>query len=161
MTPEEIMRYVVEETKKEASAGKGGVFGAAVVLNGEIVAFGTNQVFAEQDPSAHGEVVAIRRAAKKLGIRFPKGTVLYTTSQSCPMCAAAAIWAGIEKIYFSATCEDDHVFGLSDRHVYEYLRGDEDPKLLAQEQILPGLAKTELLPFWELWARHHERKPVS
>ncbi|MDR2767658.1 MAG: nucleoside deaminase [Treponema sp.] len=153
MTPEEIMRYIVRETKKEASAGKGGVFGAAVVRNGEIVAFGTNQVFAEQDPSAHGEVVAIRRAAKKLGPRFPKGTTLYTTSQSCPMCVATAIWAGIEKIYFSATCEDDHVFGLSDRHVYEYLRGDENPGLLSQEQILPGLTKTELLPFWEDWAK--------
>jgi tRNA(Arg) A34 adenosine deaminase TadA len=152
MTPEEIMRCVVEETIKEASAGKGGVFGAAVVLNGDIVAFGTNQVFAEQDPSAHGEVVAIRKAAKKLGVRFPKGTTLYTTSQSCPMCVATAIWAGIEKIYFSATCEDDHVFDLSDRHVYAYLRGDEDPNLLAQEQLLPNLAKTELLPFWKDWA---------
>jgi tRNA(Arg) A34 adenosine deaminase TadA len=68
------------------------------------------------------------------------------------MCVAAAIWAGIEKIYFSAACEDNHEFGLSDRHVYEYLRGDENPNLLAQERILPGLAKTELLPFWKIWA---------
>ncbi|MDR0519944.1 MAG: nucleoside deaminase [Clostridiales Family XIII bacterium] len=134
------MQYIVAETKK-----RDGIFGAAVVLGGEIVAFGTNRIFEEQDPSAHGEVVAIRKAAKKLGVVFPKGTVLYTTCQSCPMCVATAIWAGIEKIYYSASCEDNHKAGLSDRHVYAYLRGDEDPDVLEQEQILPKLAKTELL----------------
>jgi tRNA(Arg) A34 adenosine deaminase TadA len=67
------------------------------------------------------------------------------------MCVATAIWAGIEKIYYSASCEDDHIVGLSDRHVYEYIRGDENPAILQQEQILPDLTKTELLPYWQEW----------
>lgn len=135
MTSVEIMQFIIDETKKQAVENGSGGFGAAVVIDGEIVATGFNRVGLDQDPTAHGEIVAIRNAAKKLGVRFPEGTELYTTSQSCPMCVAAAIWSGIGKIYFGATCEYDGTKGCGDAHVYAYLRGDEDPRLLIQEQI--------------------------
>ncbi|HWQ99101.1 MAG TPA: nucleoside deaminase [Clostridia bacterium] len=149
MTHEEIMRCIVAQTQKATEEGTGGLFGAAVVKDGEIIALGVNRVVQESDPTAHGEIAAIRNAAKILGPRFPAGHVLYTTSQSCPMCVSAAIWAGIEKIFFSATCEDDHQVGLSDKHVYDYLRGNEDPKLLEQIQLLPELAKEQILKEWK------------
>lgn len=135
MNPEEIMKQLADETKAHMESEGTGPFGAAIVLNGEIIAKGFNRVLNDKDPTAHGEVVAIRNAAKKIGLRFPENTVMYTTSQSCPMCVAAAMWAGVRKIYYGASCEFDAKIGLSDSHVYSYLRGNEDPEELNQIQI--------------------------
>ncbi len=135
MKPEEIMRQLVDETKEKIITEGKGPFGAAVVVDGEIVAKGFNSVLNDSDPTAHGEIVAIRNAGKKLGLSFPPNTVLYTTSQSCPMCVSAALWAGIKKIYYGADCEFDDTIGLGDRHIYSYLRGNENPEILSQEQI--------------------------
>lgn len=65
------------------------------------------------------------------------------------MCVAAALWAGIKKIYWGATCEDGHHVGLSDKIVYDYLRGNEDPVVLEQQQIFPELCKKQVLDWWE------------
>jgi tRNA(Arg) A34 adenosine deaminase TadA len=146
--PEEIMKQLVDETQKQIEENNAGPFGAAIVVDGEIVATGVNSVCKDSDPTAHGEVVAIRNAAKKLGVRFPKDTIMYTTSQSCPMCVAAAIWAGVKKIYYAASCEFDDSVGLGDGHVYSYLRGNENPDLLVQEQIGENYA-TEMLQWFE------------
>ena len=134
MSPEEIMKELAGETKEKMISEDRGPFGAAVVVDGKIVAKGFNSVMAENDPTAHAEIIAIRNAAKKLGISFPENAVLYTTSQSCPMCVAAALWAGIKKIYYGADCEFDEKAGLGDGHVYSYLRGNENPEVLSQEQ---------------------------
>ena len=146
MNPEEIMRRLSEETKEKMRTEGTGPFGAAVVVDGEIVAKGFNSVVSDQDPTAHGEMIAIRNAAKKLGVTFPENTTLYTTSQSCPMCVSAALWAGIKKIYYGADCEFDEKVGLGDGHVYSYLRGNEDPEVLSQEQTGSEHAKKML--YW-------------
>lgn len=135
MKPEEIMRQLIDETKEKMITEGKGPFGAAIVVDGQIVAKGFNSVGSDSDPTAHAEIVAIRNAGKKLGLSFPEGTILYTTSQSCPMCVAAALWAGIKKIYYGADCEFDASVGLGDAEVYAYLRGNEDPEVLSQEQI--------------------------
>lgn len=149
MTHREIMEKIIAETRAAVERGEGGPFGAAVVKDGEIIATGYNRCMIDKDPTAHGEIIAIRNSGKKLGPFFPKGCVLYTTSQSCPMCVAAAIWAGIEKIYMGATSEFGGTQGLSDKHVYEYLRGNEDPAVLEQEQIYPELCEEKLLKWWK------------
>ncbi|MDR1899000.1 MAG: nucleoside deaminase [Treponema sp.] len=149
MTDSEFMQICIEEARLAAESGEGGPFGAVVVRDGTMVARGHNRIAADRDPTAHGEIVAIRRAAKILGPRFPRGCVLYTSSQSCPMCLAAALWAGVERIYYGATCEDGHRAGLSDRFVYDYLRGGEDPAVLEQIQISHDLCKEQVLDWWE------------
>lgn len=146
MTPEEIMKYLIDETRREVEENNGGPFGAAVVVDGEIVAIGVNGVYSQQDPTAHGEIVAIRKASKKLGVKFPENTVLYTTSQSCPMCVSAAMWAGIRKIYFGATSEFDDTIGMGDKELYSYLRGNENPEILEQKQI--GASYAENMLHW-------------
>lgn len=148
MRAEEIMRQLIDETKEKMQTEGSGPFGAAVVVDGEIVAKGFNRVLKDSDPTAHAEVVAIRNAGKKLGLTFPKGTVLYTTSQSCPMCVSAALWAGIKKVYYGADCEFDASVGLGDAHVYAYLRGNEDPEVLIQEQIEQEHAESMLKEFY-------------
>ena len=153
MTDLEIMQQIINEARAAIEQGIGGPFAAAVVKDGEIIATGYNRVLIDNDPTAHGEIVAIRNAAKILGPQFPSGCVLYTTSQSCPMCVAAALWAGIETIYMGATSEDGHRLGLSDKQVYDYLRGNEDPNVMQQVQIYPELCRDQLLNWW---AEHYK-----
>ena len=85
----------------------GGVFGTVIVnKDGEILAEGANRVVAENDPTWHGEMEAIRKACKKVGSFKLDDCTLYSSAERCPMCAAAAYWAGIKKIYFAATVGD-------------------------------------------------------
>ena len=100
----------------------GGPFGAVVVKDGKIIAEGMNRVLASHDPTWHGEMEAIRLAC--ITLRSPKltGCTLYTISDPCPMCVAAAYWAGIERIYYSATVDDTLQYGGNDnRWLYREL----------------------------------------
>ena len=89
----------------------GGPFGAVIVKENKIIAEGMNRVLASHDPTWHGEIEAIRLAC--ITLQSPKltGCTLYTISDPCPMCVAAAYWAGIERIYYSATVEDTLQYG--------------------------------------------------
>ncbi len=147
MTEEQIMDHIVEGTKEAIEQG-GGPFGAAIVIDGKIIAEGYNEVYQNGDPTAHAEIQAIRKAAVSLGVHFPKGTKLYSTSQSCPMCLAAALWAGIDEIVFGASCEFDETVGMGDAPVYAYLRGDEDPEVLRQRSVCAKKAE-EMLKWFE------------
>jgi tRNA(Arg) A34 adenosine deaminase TadA len=73
-------------------------YGAVVVRAGKIIGQSWSRVILDQDPTAHAEMAAIRDAAKRLGTRDLGGAVLYSTSRACPMCEAAAYWAGIEEM---------------------------------------------------------------
>ena len=147
MTEDQIMEKIVEHTKESVEQG-GGPFGAAIVKDGQIIAEGYNEVYRKGDPTAHAEIQAIRKAATSLGVRFPKGTKLYSSSQSCPMCLAAALWAGVDEIVFGASCEFDETVGMGDAPLYAYLRGDEDPEVLRQRSIAHEKAE-EMLKWFE------------
>jgi tRNA(Arg) A34 adenosine deaminase TadA len=83
-------------------------FGAAVVNSrtGEILYRGRNAVMRENDPSAHAETRAVRKACRKLGQPSLKGYTLYTTCEPCPMCMANALWAEVDRVVFGATIAD-------------------------------------------------------
>ena len=76
--------------------------GAVVVRNGRVIGRGRNEIVRRKDPSAHAEILAIRRAAKKLGSERLTGCVLYTTLEPCPMCAFAAVLARVKEVVFGA-----------------------------------------------------------
>jgi tRNA(Arg) A34 adenosine deaminase TadA len=100
----------------------GGPFGAVVVKDYKIIAEGMNRVLASNDPTWHGEIEAIRLAC--ITLQRPKltGCSLYTISDPCPMCVAASYWAGIERIYYSATVEDTLKYGgFDNRFLYKEL----------------------------------------
>ena len=100
----------------------GGPFGAVVVKENKIIAEGMNRVLASHDPTWHGEIEAIRLAC--ITLQSPKltGCTLYTISDPCPMCVAASYWAGIERIYYSATVEDTLKYGgFDNRFLYKEL----------------------------------------
>lgn len=83
--------------------GLGGPFGAVVVRDGRIVAEAANSVIPMNDPTAHAEVVAIRRACDALGAVHLSGCEIYTSCEPCPMCLGAVYWAHIDRVYFAAT----------------------------------------------------------
>ena len=81
-------------------------FGAVVVKDGRIVGEGISAVITRPDPTAHGEIEAIRDAAKRLGTRDLSGAELFTTFRPCPMCEAASAWAGIVRIWHGEAIVD-------------------------------------------------------
>lgn len=95
------MRAALEEAKLAQAEGEIPV-GAVVVCDGEIVARAHNERERSLDPTAHAEVLAIRRAAKKLGRRRLSGCALYVTLEPCPMCAGAIVMAGLDSVYYGA-----------------------------------------------------------
>jgi tRNA(Arg) A34 adenosine deaminase TadA len=78
-------------------------FGAVIVANGEVLARGRNLGITEKDPTAHGEMVAIRNFLAAHGPDKLKGTTLYTSGESCPMCMGAIVWCGIARVVFGAS----------------------------------------------------------
>ena len=95
------MRLALDEAKKALEMGEVPV-GAAVVCDGEVIALAHNEREALGDPTAHAEVLAIRRAAKRLGRRRLTGCTLYVTLEPCPMCAGAIVMAELGGVYYGA-----------------------------------------------------------
>jgi guanine deaminase len=111
------------EAVKEAFAGvrqnHGGPFGAVVVKEGKIVSKAHNEVVKLNDPTAHAEINAIKKASKKLGTFDLSGCEIYTTCMPCPMCQGAIKWANIKTVYYGATSKDADEIGFRDKEFYE------------------------------------------
>jgi len=97
----------------------GGPFGALVVgADGGILAEGVNRVTPDNDPTAHAEVTAIRRACATIGDFSLAGATLYTSCEPCPMCLASALWSRVSRIVFAADRHDAERAGFDDRAFY-------------------------------------------
>jgi len=107
------------ELAVENVANGGGPFGALVVKDGELIAEGQNRVTANLDPTAHAEVVAIRAACQVVGDFSLAGATLYTSCEPCPLCLAAALWARVDRVVFTADRHDAARGGFDDREFYE------------------------------------------
>ena len=123
-----IMDNFMEMAKEAAENGmnlnEGGPFGAVITdKNGNVISVGNNQVLKNNDPTAHAEVMAIRKACEKLNTYDLSNCILYTSCEPCPMCLSAAIWANIKDVYYACTREDAANIGISDDFIYEYLEG--------------------------------------
>ena len=113
-----LMQQAIRLATENVTSGRGGPFGALVARAGEVVATGVNLVTSTNDPTAHAEVTAIRRAAAELGSFTLAGCELYTSCEPCPMCLAAAYWSRLDRIFFSNTAEDAARAGFDDAALY-------------------------------------------
>jgi len=138
--PEFLRRAIALATANVAS-GAGGPFGAVIVRDGRIVGEGANTVTTTHDPTAHGEVNAIRAAAKALGTFTLAGCQLYTSCEPCPMCLAAAYWARIDAIYYGASAADAACAGFDDAFIYDELRMPKAARSLSATQLLADEAR--------------------
>jgi len=107
----------------------GGPFGAVIIdSDGNIIGEGHNEVTVNNDPTAHAEVVAIRRACKKSNNFSLEGCTIYTSCEPCPMCLSACYWARLDKIYYVNTRLDAANIGFDDSHIYEEIKKDNDKR---------------------------------
>jgi tRNA(Arg) A34 adenosine deaminase TadA len=107
------MAAAIEEARKGIAAGQS-PFGAVVVTDGRLIASGHNEVWRRTDPTAHAEVVAIKRAAAALGTIDLTGCTLYSTCEPCPMCAGAIHWARLGSVVFGASIADARRAGFNE-----------------------------------------------
>ena len=127
-----FMRMALEEARAAAAEGNK-PFGAVIVRDGQVAARGHNRVESDHDPTAHGEVVAIRAACRALQTTTLESATLYTTCEPCLMCTSAIMWAGIARVVIGATWADAPAFhpekgsllGMAQhlRYPFEYTAG--------------------------------------
>jgi guanine deaminase len=117
-----FMEKAIALATENVTSGRGGPFGAVIVRAGEIVAMGANLVTATNDPTAHGEIVAIRNACAALGSFQLSGCHVYTSCEPCPMCLAAIYWARCEAIFYGCCAADAAAAGFDDAFLYEEMK---------------------------------------
>ena len=116
----EYFNKALEEAKTGVKLGDGGPFGAVIVKDNKIIGLGHNKVLVNHDPTAHAEVTAIRDACKNLNTHDLSGAIIYTTSEPCPMCLSAIIWANIKEVYFATNRKEVGEIGFRDDKIYQY-----------------------------------------
>ena len=131
----------------------GGPFGAVIVKEGKIIATGVNRVTKNNDPTAHAEITAIRKAARKLGTFDLSGCEIYTSCEPCPMCLSAIYWAHIEKIYYGNSKTDAKNIGFDDSFIYDELKLKPADRKIIMERFLPK----EAIRAFEDWANKEDK----
>ena len=134
--PETHMRHAIALSLDMMRSGKGGPFGAVVVKDGTLVAEGFNQVTSTNDPTAHAEVVAVRRACQALGTYDLTGCEIYTSCEPCPMCLSAIYWARIGHIYYANDRHDAASIGVRDDFLYHEIPLPLDQRSIPTERLL-------------------------
>ena len=117
----EYMKIAKDLASDNLITNAGGPFGACVVKDGVVIGKGSNHVLANNDPTAHAEVSAIRDACKNINSYDLSGCELYTSCYPCPMCLSAIIWSNIKVVYYGNTKEDAARIGFRDDFIYEYI----------------------------------------
>lgn len=135
-------------------SGNGGPFGAVIVKDGRIIAEGANSVIPTLDPTAHAEVVAIRRACEALGAFHIPGCELYTSCEPCPMCLGAVYWAHIDRVYFAVTKAEAAKAEFDDDFIYREIALDPAARSIPMIHVPSGDAAME--PF-RAWLANNER----
>ena len=131
----DAIQLSIDNVKKGA-----GPFGAVIVKDGKIVAAAANSVTIENDPTAHAEVNAIRKACKALKTFDLSGCVIYTSCEPCPMCLGAIYWAHIDKVYYGNNKTDARNIGFDDSFIYDEIDLPIDKRKVNFTQLLPNEA---------------------
>lgn len=151
---QEFMREAIRLSVKNVEEGIGGPFAAIVVREGEIISSGTNIVTTSNDPTAHAEIIAIRKACKLIDSFRLNGCIIYTTCEPCPMCLGAIYWARPAAVYYGNTQTDAAEIGFDDRFIYQELELPPKDRSIPQEQILQPEARQAFL----LWKNSNNKK---
>lgn len=146
------LQRAIAVAQENVGAG-GGPFGAVLVMpDGQRFEAG-NRVTLDNDPTAHAEVAVIRRACRDLGTFDLSGAQLFASCEPCPMCLAAALWARVSRVYFSADRYAAAAAGFDDAAFYDYFGGKTDGSLMPLERV--KLPSSEA-PF-DLWRHTADR----
>ncbi len=146
-----FMKRAIELARWGIARGDGGPFGAVIVRDGEIIGEGWNRVVGTNDPTAHGEITAIRDACARLGTFDLEGCEIHTTGQPCPMCLGAIHWARIGRIYYGFRIEDAAAIGFDDTEFFRQMTLPPAERLIpssesCREEALELAAEYALIP---------------
>ena len=146
------MERAIELSIQSVKSG-GGPFGSVIVKNNKIISEGMNRVTKSNDPTAHGEIVAIRNACKNLGDFSLKGCELYTSCEPCPLCLSAIYWSRIDKVYYANTRNDAQKIDFVDSFIYsEIMKKIEQRKIPMKQQL-----RDKALEAFRLWQRTEDK----
>jgi len=147
-----FMRKAIALSIENVSNG-GGPFGAVIVKDGKIIATGVNGVTRHNDPTAHAEVSAIRKASKKLGTFDLAGCDIYTSCEPCPMCLGAVYWAHLDKMYYGNTKTDAKNIGFDDSFIYDEIDLKPEKRKVKTVQLLAE----EAIKAFEIWTKKEDK----
>ncbi len=118
---QDYLRQAIELAKRNSQTLAGGPFGAVIVGQGQVIAACANQVTANNDPTAHAEIEAIRTACAKTGDFQLADYILYSSCEPCPMCLGAIYWARLKAVYFAADRIAAAKAGFDDHYIYQQI----------------------------------------
>ena len=125
----------------------GGPFGSVIVKENKIISEGSNKVTSTNDPTAHGEIVAIREACLKLNTFNLSGCELYSTCEPCPMCLSAIYWSHIDKIFYANTRDDAKNIDFDDSFIYSEINKKIEDRKIQMIQM----HRDEALKAFKIW----------
>ena len=146
------MKIAYDEAVDGMLLNEGGPFGAIITKDDKIISQAHNQVLLTNDPTAHAEVNAIRKASKKLSTFDLSGCILYTTCMPCPMCLGAIFWARIKTVYYGSSELDAQKAGFDDKVFYDMLKNKTNALDIKQ------LDAQETLKLFDMWLKKSNRK---
>jgi guanine deaminase len=146
-----FMAAALREAQQGMKKNEGGPFGAIIAKSGRVIAKAHNRVILTNDPTAHAEMLAIRKASQKLGRFNLSDCEMYSTCEPCPMCLAAIHWAKMKKLYFGCTRKDAARIGFDDAFIYQVIRGT----AAKRQVVLKQMHRQECLHLFDIW----EKKP--
>ena len=152
MDKRELMRRAIALSIESVKAG-GGPFGAVVARDGEIIAEASNSVTIDNDPTAHAEVNAIRKATRRLGTFDLNGCEIYSSCEPCPMCLGAIYWAHIDKIYFANDRKDAAAIGFDDDFIYEEI----SIPVSQRKKPMEAFMRSEAIKAFQLWTDKNDK----
>lgn len=147
------MRRAIALAQEGMDNNSGGPFGAVVVKNDIIIAEGNNFVTSTNDPTAHAEVVAIRKACEKLGHFQLSGCTIYTSCEPCPMCLGAIYWARPDRVVYACDRNDAAHINFDDQFIYDELEIAIETRKIPFEQVL----REEALRVFQAWSTKKDR----
>lgn len=153
MNHKDYMKRAIELSREHMNENHGGPFGAVIVKDGKIISEGWNQVLVSNDPTAHAEVQAIRKASQNIQNFDLSGAEIYTSCEPCPMCLSAIYWARIKKIYYANTRQDAADIQFDDDFIYQEVPKAIEDRKIPMEQVL----RTEALDVFKEWQKKSDK----
>ena len=148
----EFMQRAIELSIESIKSG-GGPFGSVIVKDDKIVSEGMNRVTVSNDPTAHGEIVAIRDACKKLNTFDLSNSYLYSSCEPCPMCMSAIYWSSINNVLYENTRDEEKKIYFDDTFIYSEISKMNKDRSISMEQIL----REEALKAFEMWHKKTDK----
>ena len=147
MSQKNIFMMRAIELSIESAKSKGGPFGSIIVKNNKIIAEGSNKVTMNNDPTAHGEIVAIRDACQTLNTFDLSGCDLYSSCEPCPMCLSAIYWSRINSVFYANTRIDAKAIDFDDSFIYSEINKDLENRKIKMHQM----HRDEALEAFKIW----------